>query len=190
MSENQNKMDFKNILSKRTGIYGIKKVVSQAQVDEKSRNELYNLLYDNDITTAYQAAWAMCHFSVLDNEWLFGKQDELIDNVLVCTHSGKRRLILTLLLKQPLKNDPPRLDFLDFCLERMYSKNEPPGVKSLCIKISYQLCRSIPELLNEYTQMLELVETELLPPSLQCAKNNMLKRLNSKPKNRNFKLIL
>jgi len=167
-------MDFKSILSKRIGIKVIREIINETQGNAENINELYKLLFDNDDITAYQAAWVMCHFSKEDNEWLFKKQTELIDEVLVCSHTGKRRLILCLLEKQPLENNPPRLDFLDFCMERMFKMTEPPGIQMLCIKIAYYLCSAISELLNEFIQTLELIEPELLPPSLKCVRSNVL----------------
>ena len=83
------------------------------------------------------------HFSKPEVEWLTLKQDELIDAALTCPHSGKRRMLLNLLCQQQLA-DPPRVDLLDFCMERMVSRNEPAGVQSLSIKLAYQLTCSIP----------------------------------------------
>ena len=72
---------------------------------------------------------------------------------MTCPHSGKRRMILNLICQQPAA-DSPRVDFLDFCMERMISREEPPGVQSLCMKLAYQLTRSIPELQQELRTML------------------------------------
>ena len=57
-------------------------------------------------------------------------------------------MILNLICQQPAA-DPPRVDFLDFCMEHMISREEPAGVQSLCMKLAYQLTRSIPELQQE-----------------------------------------
>lgn len=73
---------------------------------------------------------------------------------------------MNLLCQQPLA-DPPRVDLLDFCIERMVSRQEPPGVQSLCIKLAYQLTRSIPELQQELRTMLEIMEPELLVPAIR-----------------------
>ena len=160
-------MDIKKRLSQRVGIKEIREIVNYSKGDSNKIKKIYNLLYDNDETIAFQAAWVMCHFSKTDNKWLLKKQNELIDLLLICEHSGKRRLILNLLLKQQQTN-PPRTDFLDFCMERMFSKKELPGVQTICIKLAYKLCCQIPELLNVYIQTLELSEPDLLHPSVRA----------------------
>ena len=104
-------------------MYDIHASTFLAQGNNKKKRELYNLLFDVNDKLAYQAAWVFTHFSLGENEWLYDKQDELIDEALVCAHPGKRRLLLVLLFNQPLAN-PPRTDLLDFCLERMLSKQE------------------------------------------------------------------
>jgi hypothetical protein len=170
------KMNIKLKLSQRIGIKDIKEINIFLQNKEERIEELYSLLYDPNDIVAYQAAWVMCHFSKNEKQWLYEKQNEMIDEALICTHPGKRRLILTLLLKQPFE-PPPRLDFLDFCLERMYSNIELPGVQTNCIKLAYKLTKSIPELLNQYIHTLKLIDLDLLPPSLQCCITNIFKQI-------------
>lgn len=84
-------------------------------------------------------------------------------------------MILSLLYRQPLSN-PPRVDFLDFCLERMISKKEPSGVQALCMKLAYELCRPIPELIQELCIALGMMEGEL-SPAIQVTKKNILKAI-------------
>lgn len=122
------------------------------------------------------------HFSKADVEWLSRKQEELIDAAMTCPHSGKRRMILNLICQQPAA-DPPRVDFLDFCMERMISREEPPGVQSLCMKLAYQLTRSIPELQQELRTILEIMEPDLLVPAIRSVRKNTLKAMKAK-KNR------
>ena len=172
-------MDLREKLSKRIGKKNILEIVNFTKGCEKNVKRLYNLLYDNDKTVSYQAAWAMCHFSQDENEMLYAKQDDMIDELFKCNHTGKRRLILNLLLKQPQAN-PPRLDFLDFCMERMFSGNEPYGIKSLCIKLGYELCRTNPDLLNVFKQTLELVDNNLLPMSMKSSRNMVLRKMGKK----------
>lgn len=171
-------MDFRSRLSQRIGMNDIVDIVHLTHDSEQKKEELYQLLYDTDDTVAYQAAWVFSHVSPEDNAWLFPRQKELIDEVLVCAHPGKRRLFLLLLFKQPLAH-PPRIDFLDFCLEHMISKDELPGVQSLCMKLAYELCRQIPELLGELRSMLEIMEPDILLPSMRTVRKNVLKAMKS-----------
>lgn len=168
-------MNFRAKLSERIGMDDINEILALTHQSDSLKQELYNLVVEDEDSIGYYAAWILTHFSLEDNKWLYGKQDELIDEVLVCKHGGKRRVILNLLHKQPLAN-PPRVDFLDFCLERMISKQELPGVQSLCMKIAYELCRPIPELMHELKTTLEMMESDL-SPAIRASQKNILKAM-------------
>ena len=171
-------MTLKEKLSRRLRLHDIQEIVCLARQNSESEQELYDLLFDSDDSVAYQAAWVLTHFSTKDNQWLYEKQDELINEAMTCRHTGKRRLILTLLYKQRFQN-PPKIDFLDFCMGRMISIKESVGIRSLCMKLSYVLCRPIPELMQELGSTLEMMEGDL-PPAIQAAKRNILNAMNKK----------
>lgn len=168
-----------NLLSKLSGrihMDDIQETLLYVEGNEQRKQDLYKLVFHEDDKTSYQTLWVFTHFSPKDNEWLFTKQNELIDELLICQHPGKRRLFLTLLLKQPLPN-PPRVDFLDFCLEHMLSKDELPGVQTNCMKLVYELCRPIPELLQELRTTLEIMEVDFLQVSIRTVRKNILKAM-------------
>lgn len=167
-------MNFRAKLSERIGINEIHEITFLTQGRDERKQELYELLFDSDDKIAYQAAWVFTHFNLTENKWLYDKQDELIDEVLKCTHPGKRRLLLNILLRQTI-TQPPRTDFLDFCLDRMMSKQELPGVHSLCMKLAYEMCYPIPELLSELRSSLEIMEPAMLSAGTRTARKNVLK---------------
>lgn len=168
--------NLKEKLSRRIGANDIYEIIYLTQENNQCKQELYQLLFDDDERTALQAAWVFNHFSLYENKWLYSKQEELIDEVISCRHATKRRLLLSLLYRQPLKN-PPRTDFLDFCLERMVSKSEPPAIQTLCMKLAYELCRPIPELLQEFRAIVEMTEFELFAVSARTVRKNILKAM-------------
>ncbi|WP_026626468.1 hypothetical protein [Dysgonomonas capnocytophagoides] len=170
-------MNFRTKLSQRIGMNDVNEILCLTHDSDSRKQELYDLVIGNDEAIGYYAAWIFTHFSSLDNEWLYNKQDQLIDNVLVCKHGGRRRVMLNLLYRQPFPN-PPRVDFLDFCLERMMSSEELPGVKSLCMKIAYELCRPIPELVQELKTMLAMMEGDLVP-SIRAVRKNIFKAMQT-----------
>ncbi|WP_280746773.1 hypothetical protein [Parabacteroides sp. PF5-9] len=169
-------MNLENRLSERIHMQDIQEILLFVEGDNDRKQTLYELIFHTDEMIGYQTLWVCCHFNSSENRWLYEKQNELIDEVLQCTHPGKRRLLLNLLYRQPLIQ-PPRTDFLDFCLERMISKEELSGVQSLCIKLAYELCRPIPELLQEFRSILDIMEPNLLPPSLRAVHRNVLKAM-------------
>ena len=99
-------MDLRERLSDRIHIEDIHEILRYVQGSQKRKSELYGLIFDPDETIGYQALWACSHFSADENKWLYDKQDELINEILVCKHPGKRRLLLNLLLRQPQANPP------------------------------------------------------------------------------------
>lgn len=163
-------------LSTRIHMEEIHKTLCYVEGSDKRKQELYELIFNENDRLAYHALWILTHLNEKENEWLFAKQGELIDEVLRCAHPGKRRLLLNLLLKQSIP-DPPRIDFLDFCLQGMLSKEELPGVQSLCIKLAYLQCQPIPELLQEFRTMLDIMEPELLSHAVRSARRNILKKI-------------
>lgn len=177
-------MDFKAKLTERIGMDEIHEILRLTRQNNQHIQELYNLVTGEDEKLGYHAAWILTHLSTEDNEWLYSRQDELIDEVLICNHGGKRRVILCLLYKQPLAA-PPRVDFLDFCLERMISVRELPGVQSLCMKIAYELCWPIPELMQELKITLEMIEGDLCP-AIRTVRKNVLKAMQKGKSLRKF----
>lgn len=168
----------KERLSNRINVKNIQEMIHLGRDDEGVKRELYDLIYDPDERIAYQAAWVLTHFSSQENEWLNEMQDDLIDEAVTTPHTGKRRLLLTLLNDQVFQ-PPLRIDFLDFCLQKMIAHEEPYGIRSLCMKISYTLCRPIPELLQEYRVTIEMMEEDLAP-SLAASRRNILKTMKKR----------
>lgn len=166
-------MDLTLKLSSRIGISDVHEILRLTQESDARKQELYRLMMGQDEGIGYQAAWVFTHFSAHENEWLYSKQGELIDEVLICRHGGKRRVILCLLFRQPMPQ-PIRVDLLDFCLQRMVSCAELPGVRSLCMKIAYELCRPFPELIHELKTMLSLMEGDLTP-SITSSRSSIMK---------------
>lgn len=154
-------MDLRSRLLQRLEMEDINEIISSAQKDEKVKLELYKLAFDSEDKLSVNSLWIMTHYSATTNKWLYSRQNELIDKVLVSENPYQKRLLLSLIYKQPLA-DPIQVDFLDFCLAGMTSLKEPPATIVMCMKLAYEMCRTIPELLQEYQVALEMLEPSLL----------------------------
>ena len=77
-------MDLKERLSSRCHIEDIHEILFYVQGNQERKAELYDLIFDPDDAVSYQALWVCSHFSTKENEWLYDKQDELINEVLSC----------------------------------------------------------------------------------------------------------
>ncbi len=139
------------------------------------KEELFQLLFDEDKRISDNAAWVMTHLPKSADAWLAEHQNSLIDEVMHTESTTKRRLIMNLLERTPFESDSIRTDFLDFCFNIIFSE-QPIGVKSLAIKLTYAQSKYYPELLEEFNTALQMMEPEVLPAALKHLRGKMLKR--------------
>ena len=139
------------------------------------KEELFQLLFDEDKRTSDNAAWVMTHLPKTADAWLAERQNTLIDEAMRTESTTKRRLIMNLLERTPFQQDSIRTDFLDFCFNIILS-DEPIGVKTLAIKLTYAQSKYYPELLDEFNTALQMMEPEALPAALKHIRGKMLKR--------------
>ena len=136
--------------------------------------ELFQLLFDEDKRTSDNAAWVMTHLPKTVDAWLTERQNTLIDEAMRTESTTKRRLIMNLLERTSFQQDSIRTDFLDFCFNILLS-DEPVGVKTLAIKLTYAQSIYYPELLEELNTALQMMEPEVLPAALKHIRNKMLR---------------
>lgn len=139
------------------------------------KEELFQLLFDEDKRTSDNAAWVLTHLPKMEDAWLTERQNILIDEVMRTESTTKRRLIMNLLERTPFETDHIRTDFLDFCFNAMLS-DEPIGIRSLAIKLTYAQSVHYPELLEEFNTVLQMMEPEVLPAALKHIRGKMLKK--------------
>ena len=136
----------------------IKALAQRAHREEKFRDGLFEEMQGDDLREARNAAWALTHLPDEDNKYIDEHRDELVRLATSTPEVPVRRLSMTLLERLEWGIDDVRTDLLDFCLERMVMNDEPYGVRSLCIKLAYMMCRHYPELKAELRQSLLLME--------------------------------
>ena len=138
---------------------------------------LYQLTFDEDERVATNALWVFTHFDLQNNEWLYSKHDDLIDRVLVEKNETKRRLILSLLLRQPFEEKSLRSDFIDFCIAKITACSQPYAIRCYCMKLAYEQMKYYPELLTELKAAIDMLEQEPLSPGLTSAKKQVMKKI-------------
>ena len=139
------------------------------------KEELFQLLFDSDKRTSDNAAWIMTHLPKTEDAWLTERQNTLIDEAMRTDSTTKRRLVMNLLERTSFEADHIRTDFLDFCFNTILS-DEPVGVKTLAIKLTYAQSVYYPELLDEFNTALQMMEPEILPAALKQIRGKMLKQ--------------
>lgn len=140
-------------------------------------DQLYSLIGNTDDRVGYNALWIFTHSGNEGVIYLQTKRNELIDMILRAEHTGKRRLLLTLVNQLKCDQDSIRSDYLDFCLSKINS-TEPYAIRALCLKEAYSQCRFYPELMNELKLEIEMMSLGNLSPGLVSAKNQICKLMN------------
>lgn len=169
-------MGLREMLAERIHAEDIR-IISRCMDSDDAKAELFALLTDPDKRTADNAAWVMSHFTKEQQMWLYDKQDLLIEEALRTDSITKRRIILSILEKQPFAPEAIRTDFLDFCFAQLADDEVPYGIRALCIKLAYKQSLPYPELLDELRLSLELIHPEALNPGLRCTRGKVLKAL-------------
>ena len=62
--------------------------LTQGEENNNRKEELYRLTFDEDNRVAFNALHVLSNFDLANNEWLYCKQDELIDRVMKEEHVG------------------------------------------------------------------------------------------------------
>ena len=145
--------------------------------NSRKKAELYQLIFDEDERISTNALWVFTHFDMQNNEWLYAKHDDLIDRVLVEKNMTKRRLMLSLLLRQPFKEESLRSDFIDFCIAKITACSQPYAIRCYCMKLAYEQMKYYPELLTELKAAIDMLEQEPLSPGLTSAKKQVMKKI-------------
>lgn len=145
--------------------------------NSRKKAELYQLIFDEDERVATNALWVFTHFDMQNNEWLYAKHDDLIDRVLVEKNETKRRLMLSLLLRQPFEEKSLRSDFIDFCIAKITASSQPYAIRCYCMKLAYEQMKYYPELLTELKAAIDMLEQEPLSPGLTSAKKQVMKKI-------------
>lgn len=139
---------------------------------------LYRLAYDADSRVAGNALWCMTWYDREQSEWLVPKRKELIKLAITTVNATVRRLTLCLLEKMSWAQEDIQTDFLDFCLDKISSATETPGVRTLCIKLCYLQCRHYPELLKELEIVLNEVGQYPMNPAISSIRKSILRKIN------------
>lgn len=166
-------------LAGRITLRQIKEYCLCMQHDETLVNILLRMLDEPDRRTADNAAWVLTHADNGVCRHLSSRFAELAEKAIHTEDETLRRLLLSLLWRLPFP-DSPHVGLLNFCLTEMMSCRQPYGVRSLCMKIAYETGLPIPELRTEIALSLDMMEPDLLPPSLRCVRKNILKRLRTR----------
>lgn len=168
-------------LGSRLSITDIRSLASLAQVDTDVRGALFDAMLSagpesglSSMRAAGNAAWALTHLPDPAGPVLEPYRDSLVTLLLSTQDTTLRRLTLNLLVTLEWPKEEVRTDLLDFCLAHLLMPTEPAGIRSLCGKMAWTLCRHYPELLEELRRTLLYIEPETLSPGPRHTRNAVL----------------
>lgn len=179
MCINNNIHKLKERLCKRLRSGEIREIANDAHADTDGtfREDIFALSKDGDERVAYNALWCLTYMPARHSQWFRAKHPEMIDHLLTCQNTSHRRLLLTLLERTFDPKAPLRTDFLDYCLDTINS-TLPYTQRALCMKLAYAQCRTIPELLSELREVLELTEYGPTSPGIISARRNIMRQMS------------
>ena len=131
--------------------------------------------FSQDYRVARSALWGLTKASKEELSQLQVILNELIDQAMLTENSSVRRLSLNIVERLELNEEDLRTDFLDFCFEHMMDVEEYPGIQSVCMKLTFRMCKFYPELMDELKRTLEAMEIDYYNPAVKCVRSRILK---------------
>lgn len=162
-------------LGSRLSITDIRSLASLAMADAAVCDAFFEALQSSDPRAAGNAAWALFHLPKEGDDRIAAWRDELVSLAISTPDIPVRRLTLSLLVRLDWPEEEVRTDLLDFCLAHLLMPAEPAGVRSLCGKMAWNLCRHYPELTEELRRTLLYMEPDTLSPGPKHTRNAILK---------------
>jgi len=152
-------------------------IIDSLKGESDSFSLLYSLIDSFDSKISWRAAWVCEKLCVSRPDYFIPLQDNMMDKVLnEDTCMGTRRQLLSIFNCLPIRS-PLRVDFLNFCLDHCFDPAYPNAVQSLCLKLSFKMCRTHKDLLSEFKSILENTDLELFASSVKAVAKNTRKAI-------------
>jgi len=130
--------------------------------------------FSQDYRVARSALWGLTKASKAELFQLQVILNELIDQAIQTENPSVRRLSLNIIERLEMNEEDLRTDFLDFCFDHMIDVEEFPGIQSVCMKLSFRICKFYPELMDELKRTLEAMEIDYYKPAVKGVRNKIL----------------
>ena len=130
--------------------------------------------FSEDHRVARSALWGLTKARKEELSQLQVILNEVIDQAMQTENSSVRRLSLNIIERLEMSEEDLRTDFLDFCFEHMIDVEEFPGIQSVCMKLTFRMCKYYPELMDELKRTLEAMEIDYYKPAVKCVRNRIL----------------
>lgn len=174
MSTPLTKAEIFDILSQRMSKSGIIEILNWTKLSNANLHTIYNYVASDDPKVAANALWVLTWYRQKKHIYT---RESLISLALTSKNVTIRRHSLSLLYRMQWSTDETRADLIDFCMSRLLSETEAPGVRALCLKLGYSLCQHYPELINELKLTLQFLSNTSIPPAVESARKMIIHRI-------------
>lgn len=139
---------------------------------------VYQLIFDDEITVAWRAAWACQKISEKMPELFSDNRfNEIAALTISTSHQGLKRGCLSVLNNLTIPRPVP-VDLLDACYDWMISMKSSIAVQALSLRLLQKFCEVEVDLIPELMAYLENFETENLSSGMKATRRNVIKALN------------
>lgn len=171
-------MDYRAHLYQPLTTHFIDFVVAAVYANPADFEVVYQLVYDENITVAWRAAWACQKISEKHPEWFTEEQFlELTALAIATNQQGLRRGCLSTLCNLKLP-EPLPVELINACFDWMVSPHEAIAVQAKSMRLLQNICRVIPEFKSELKICLETIDHECYSAGFKSTRKNVLKELN------------
>ena len=153
---------------------GAQEIYQEVKADGDFVGFARRFVFDKDYRVVRSALWGLTKANKSELSPLQPMLNDFIDLAMQTENSSVRRLSLNLVERLAMTADDLRTDFLDFCLDRMVSIEEFPGIQAVCMKLAHRMCQFYPELMDELMRTLETMEIDYYKPAVKSVRSRIL----------------
>ncbi|MDD2798826.1 MAG: hypothetical protein PHV20_09565 [Bacteroidales bacterium] len=173
-------MDYRSHLYRPLSKHFVDALVAEVFLHPTDFDLVYRLVFDEDITIAWRAAWACQKISEQHPEWFTEVQFlELAMLAIETKHSGLQRGCLSTLCNLNLPEDIP-VELINACFDWMVSPQSAIAVQAKSMHMLMKICEVIPEFKIELKACLNNIDYESYSAGFKSTRKQILKTLNRK----------
>lgn len=150
------------------------KIYADVKADDNFINFAKKYVFTTEHRVSRNALWILTQAQKNEIAQLQSQLNQLIDLAMQTADSAVRRLSLNIVERLELRQDDPRVDFLDYCLEHMVRIDETSATQAVCMKLAHRMCLPYPELIDELKHTLENMDMNHYKPAAKCIRTKIL----------------
>jgi len=171
-------MNYRDFLLRPLSKHFVDHLAEEIFLNTNDFDTVYKLIFDDEITVAWRAAWACQKISEKMPELFTPVQfNEIAALTISSSHQGLKRGCLSVLNNLTIPQPIP-VDLLDACYDWMISMKSSIAVQALSLRLLQKFCEAEVDLIPELKAYLENFETENLSPGMRATRRNVIKALN------------